>query len=82
MKVVAKPVDMIVTFSTDGIPTPVRLRCENKIIRILRIVSRSSEKLAGNQMQVLDCIGDLNGQERPLQLKFENRTCKWMLFKI
>jgi len=82
MKVVAKPVDMVVVFSADGTPTPIRFRCDNKVVKILRVITRNTEKLAGNQMQVIDCVGALNGQEKPLQLKFENRTCKWILFKI
>lgn len=87
MKVLAKPIEVVAAFNTQGEPTPIRFRIENKdktlsVIRIDKLISRDIEKLAGNNMMVLKCQGIISGQERVFEIKYELRTCKWMLFKI
>ena len=87
MKVVAKPVDMVTWFSKDGSLHPIRFRLQvedesYKVINVDRIVHKSIEKLAGNDMIVYRCQSEINGVVKPFELKYEIRTCKWMLFKI
>lgn len=87
MKVVAKPIDMLAWFDKGGVPRPIRFRVtdENKcnnVIKIDRVITMDKEKLAGNEMLVYRCESSIDGIEKVYELKFEIKSCKWMLFKI
>ncbi len=87
MKVVAKPIDMLAWFDKGGTLTPIRFRMTgedkcNHIIKIDRVITMGKEKLAGNDMLVYRCESNIEGTEKIYELKFEIKTCKWMLFKI
>ena len=87
MKVIMKPVDMIVWFTKDGVPHPLKYRFENDnqeniTVNVDRIVFREEEKLAGNKMLVYKCQSIINGIERIFELKYELNTCKWFLYKM
>lgn len=88
MKVVAKPIEMIAMFSQDGVPTPIRFRLHNgeegiaEVIKVDRVITKDSEKLAGNRRIIFNCQSCINGIQRMYQLKYEIDTCKWILFKI
>jgi hypothetical protein len=87
MKVVAKPIDMVVWFSHDGAPNPLKFRVENddnsfSVIKVDKVLQKDMERLAGNNMLVFRCQSIINGQERVYEIKYELRTCKWILFKI
>ena len=40
------------------------------------------EKLAGNEMLVFKCQSLIDGVLKMFEIKYELRTCKWILFKI
>lgn len=87
MKVIAKPIEMLAWFTSDGVPHPVKFKITNKdetesIIKINRIMNTSEERLAGNRMIIYNCLGDVEDKERPFEIKFELGTCKWILFKV
>jgi hypothetical protein len=87
MKVVAKPIDVVVWFTKDGTPNPVKfcLIAEDKsklIYKINKIVNVEKIKLAGNPTIVYTCQGEAKGTEKLFEIRYENLTCKWMLFKI
>lgn len=87
MKVIAKPIEMLTWFESCGIPHPVKFKITNKDeieseIKINKIIKISEERLAGNNMIIYNCLGDVAGKERSFQIKFELCTCKWILFKI
>ena len=87
MKIVAAPVDMVAWFTQEGIPRPVRFRLVNEegnytTIKIDRIVSKDREKLAGNEMLIFKCESMITGVQKVYEIKYELRTCKWMLYKI
>lgn len=87
MKVVAKAIDVVAWFDKEGVPHPVRFRITNKdsmdhVVKIHKIMNRDMEKLAGNLMYKFDCLSVINGTERPLQIKYEIDSCRWILFKI
>lgn len=87
MKVVAKPIEMVAWFDKNGVPNPVRFRFENEdgkliTIKIDRVITRDKEILAGNPMILFRCQSCIDGIEKPFELKYELKTCKWMLFKI
>jgi hypothetical protein len=87
MKVVAKPIEMVAWFTTDGHPNPVKFRFQNDdstfdVIRVDRILCTDVEKLAGNMMIVFRCQSSIDSMDRIYEIKYELRTCKWILFKI
>lgn len=82
-----KPVEMIVWFTLEKKPTPLKYRImdENnvfKVIKIDKILFIEEEKLAGNRMIVYRCQSLINNVERVYELKYEIDTCRWFLFKI
>lgn len=87
MKVIAKPIEMVAWFGSEGNINPVRFRITGeegqlKVIKIEKILKQEKEKLAGNYMQVFTCTSIINGLEKILELKYEFSTGKWMLFKM
>lgn len=87
MKVVAKPIDVLAWFDKDGIPNPVRFRTIDEaggfnVIKVDRVIIREKEKLAGNEMLKFQCQSNMRGTKRQYELKYELKSCKWMLFKI
>lgn len=86
MKVVAKPIEVIAWFKTDGVPKPLRFRINDNdskiVIKVDRIVQTDTEKLAGNQMIVFRCQSLINDVTKVYELKYELKTCKWILYKM
>ncbi len=87
MKIVARPVEMVAWFTQEGVPKPVRFRLVNEegvytIIKIDRIVSKDKEKLAGNDMLIFKCESMIKGIQKIYEIKYELRTCKWILYKM
>lgn len=87
MKVVAKPIEMIVWYERDGTPHPIRFRLKKedeewKTVKIEQVITIEKEKFAGNYMYLFRCQSLINGVQRLYELKYEMATCKWMLFKI
>jgi hypothetical protein len=87
MKVVAKPIEMVAWFDKEGKPHPSRFRFTNsdqeeEVIKVERVITRDKEKLAGNDMLIFNCQSYVNNTLKEYQIKFEIRTCRWILFKI
>lgn len=87
MKVVAKPIEVVSYTDLKGEIRPVRFRLINedetfKVIRIDKIIVKDTEKLAGNIMYVYKCQSLVDGIQKIYEIKYELRTCKWILFKI
>ncbi len=68
MKVVAKNIEMIAYFKSDGMISPIRFRLEEdnkrEVIRINKIISTDTEKLCGNKMMVFTCSAFINNTEK------------------
>lgn len=87
MKVLAVPIDMVCWFEKTGIPHPVRFKItaedeSETVIKVDRVITVDKERLAGNDMLVFKCQSVIKGVQRLFELKFELKTCKWMLFKM
>lgn len=87
MKVIAKKIDVIGNFSKDGTVTPIKFKIEGddesfRIIKVDKVLYRTSEKLAGNPMIRFTCQSLINNVNRVYELKLEVMTLKWMLFKM
>lgn len=86
MKILAKPIEVICKFDVQGKVEPIEFKIDSengiKVIPIDRINKRSNEKLAGNPMLIFECESVIGAQRWRYEIKYENSTCKWMLFKI
>jgi len=82
MKILMTPIEVLAHFETDGTPHPLRLKLNDKEIRIEQVVSVTEEKLAGNKMLCFRCQSEIKGELRPFEIKFEIGTCKWFLWKM
>lgn len=87
MKTLAIPVDMVCWFEKTGIPHPVRFKVVKEdesetVIKVDKVITVDKERLAGNDMLVFKCQSIINKTQRVFELKYEQRTCKWILFKI
>ncbi|MDU4147927.1 MAG: hypothetical protein E7H86_08965 [Bifidobacterium breve] len=82
MKIVNKPIDVIAYCNKDGDIEPIRIRLDEKVIRIERILARETEKLCGNYMEKFTCTSTINNVEKMFEIKYELKTHKWILFKI
>ncbi|NLD10174.1 hypothetical protein [Aminicella lysinilytica] len=86
MKILARPVDMIATFSVQGKPTPYKFRYEDTYghrieVRIDKIISTESRKLAGIDSIVYTCQSEINQVMRIFELKYIVGQCRWELYK-
>jgi hypothetical protein len=87
LKIVAKQIEMVAWFNKQGIPKPVRFRIQNedesyRVIKIDKVVTMDKEKLAGNEMLVFKCQSIIEGVMSIFEIKYEIKTCKWILYKI
>jgi hypothetical protein len=87
MKVVAQPIEMISYTNKSGDIKPLRFRIEGedasgKVIKINNVIIKELEKLAGNPMFVYKCQSLIDNVEKQFEIKYDLRTCKWMLYKI
>ncbi|MBX4266518.1 hypothetical protein [Clostridium estertheticum] len=87
MKVIAKPVEMVLWTDINGKMNPIRFKIANEdesisVIKIDKVLTIDREKLAGNNMLVYKCQSTIKGAERLYELKYEFSSCKWMLWKL
>lgn len=80
----ARSVEVIAHFDKKGIINPIKIKLEEddetNVIKVVRVVKRDYEKLAGNHMWKLTCISLINGIERQYVLKYDLMDCKWIVF--
>lgn len=81
------PIEMIASFSENGVPTPLKFRIKaideaNSVIKVSRVIQIDKEKIAGNAMYVFKCQSIINEFEKIYELKYELSSCKWILYKM
>lgn len=82
-----KPIEMIVQVDPEGIMRPLRyrIRAEDQSVEVIKadqVLSRTEEKFVGNRTVVFKCQTEINGINRPFELKYESCTCRWFLYRI
>lgn len=87
MKVIAQPIEVISYTDNKGNIRPLRFRVQGegeplRVIKIDKIILKEMEKLAGNPMLIFKCQSLINNMIRPFEIKYDLKTCKWMLYKI
>jgi hypothetical protein len=86
MKVISKDIEAVVWFSKEGIK-PLRFRyqdnnSESIVIKVDKIISKTTEKLCGNLCYIFECQSLIDGVIKQYQLKYFISECKWILWKI
>ena len=89
MKIVSRPVDMIAVFyaSDNKTPVPRRFRYsepdgERVEMKVDRVISTESRRLAGIDTIVYKCQSETNGLLRLYELKYIIGKYRWELYKI
>lgn len=87
IKVIMREIEMIALTNIKGEHTPILFYLEdNKGIKhkhkIKSVVNRELVRIRGKRVFLYDCIGEVNGVEKLLQVRFHADSCKWILFKI
>ncbi len=87
MKVIAQPIEVVSYTDSKGNIKPLRLRLQKKdetlkVIRVDKVIIKETEKLAGNTMFVFKCQSLINNVMEIFEIKYDLKTCKWMLYKI
>lgn len=87
MKIVAKPVDMVCWFEKTGTPHPIKFKIvaedESEVVmRVDRVLQIDKERLAGNDSLIFRCQSNIRNQQKLFEIKYELRTCKWILWKM
>jgi hypothetical protein len=87
MKILAVAVDMVCWFEKTGIPHPVRFKIAaddetEAVIKVDRVLTLDKERLAGNDMLIFKCQSVIGGIQKVFELKYELKTCKWILWKM
>jgi hypothetical protein len=87
MKILASPIEMVAWFEKNGTPHPVRFRLTSAeklelVIKVDKVVSMEKERLAGNEMYIFKCQSVVHGAQTIFELKYEFKSCKWMLWKM
>lgn len=86
MKILMRPIEVLVLSKTDGNLRPLRFRIENKnggltVVHVEQILSQDENNWAGNPMVIYNCQGQIEDKQRHFDLKYEKKTCKWWLYK-
>ena len=87
MKILAKPICVVSWTDEKGVIHPVRIKVQKEdeseiIIKVDKVIATEKEKLAGSEMLLFKCQSIIDDQQRLFELKYELKTCKWMLFKM
>lgn len=86
LKVLALPIEMIAWFNEGGLPTPIKFKIHSEslanVVKVDKVIYREVEKFAGNYVYLYRCQSVINNTERIYELKYELKSCKWMLFKM
>jgi hypothetical protein len=87
VKILAEPIDAVVTFKGQEKPIPKRFRYIDRSgrfqeIRVDRILVCTETKVAGIRAFVYRCQSTIRGEEKLYELKFLVQDCRWELYKM
>ena len=87
MKLLAKPVDMIVVFRADAkIPRPYKFKMEENgevvKVQVDQIIDATKSKVCGAENILYLCQSTINGREKHFELKYYCSSCEWQLYKM
>lgn len=82
-----KPIEVISYTDDKGDIRPLRFRLKIeddtvKVIKVDKVIVKETEKLAGNIMFIFKCQSLIDNVLKLFEIKYDLKTCKWMLYKI
>lgn len=86
MKIIARPIEVVSYTSDKGDVRPLRFRLQMedetiKVIKVDKVIVKETEKLAGNIMLVFKCQSLIDDAMKLFEIKYDLKTCRWMLYK-
>lgn len=87
MRIIAKPIEVVSYTNDKGDIRPLRFRLQMedetiKVIKVDKVIVKEIEKLAGNIMLVFKCQSLIDDVLKLFEIKYDLKTCRWMLYKI
>lgn len=87
MRIIAKPIEVVSYTNNEGDIRPLRFRLQMddetiKVIKVDKVIVKKTEKLAGNIMLVFKCQSLIDDVLKLFEIKYDLKTCRWMLYKI
>jgi hypothetical protein len=87
MRTLAKPIEVLTATDLLGNMSPLRFKAKTLnneviVIKVDKVESSELEKFSGNIMMLYKCRGIVNDKSRAFELKFEFKSCKWMLWRM
>lgn len=87
MRIIAKPIEVVSYTNNKGDVRPLRFRMQMedetiKVIKVDKVIVKETEKLAGNIMLIFKCQSLIDDVLKPFEIKYDLKTCRWMLYKI
>lgn len=88
MKIVSKPIDVIVIFKIKEKPIPYKFKyidsddSEAKEIKVDKVITTNNRRLAGVETIVYRCQSVLNNQVITYELKYIIDEYRWVLYKL
>jgi hypothetical protein len=88
MKIVSKPIDIIVIFKIKEKPIPYKFKyinpddSEAKEIKVDKVITTTRRRIAGVETIVYRCQSVLNGQIITYELKYIIDEYRWVLYKL
>ena len=87
MKLLAKPVDAMVLFNSDGRnPRPYKFKIEEGgeliTIKVDQVIRSEKTKVCGAENILYQCQSTINGREKRFELKYYCSRNEWQLYKM
>lgn len=88
MKIVAKPIKVLVVFEPkDKPPMPYKFKMEDSsgeliTVTVDQLISTVKSKIVGEECFIYECQSIIRGVEKRYQLKYIIPKCQWVLYKI
>lgn len=87
MKTIARPIQVVSWTDYEGNIVPVRYKIMNKQgeeleYKITKITSMQETKIAGKDLRIYTALTLLKGEERYCEIRYETKSCRWIMFKV
>jgi len=87
MRTMLLPVEVLATFTPEGLPAPVRFRLtrpdgERRTVNVDRITERTETNIVGARRLHYCCRSDCDGVDKVYELTFEVGTLQWWVSRL
>jgi len=87
LKLLAKPIDVLVVCFRHGKPMPYRFRFTNEygdeqVIRINKVINISERRIPGSVSYIYECQSDKGSNSFRYELMYTPASSRWLLYKI